>query len=75
MSFTTTAIQKLSPVSLAARVTPTDSLGGTFRADYNTYVKALMTIGAVGSYSYKENFNLAAGFEETTALPTLAVYP
>jgi len=66
--------QKLSPVSMAARVTPTDSLNATFRTEYNTYVNAFMTLGAAGTYAFRQNAMVSAGWSQRRYLKNLAGY-
>ena len=39
-----------SPVSIIARTEPTQTIGGTLRAEYDTQFMALRTIGAEGTY-------------------------
>ena len=48
-SFNQTPPSNLSPVSLIVRAQPTQNLGGTMRAEYDTQFGALRTIGAEGT--------------------------
>jgi len=73
-SFGTVAPQSLSPVSLAARVSPSDSLNATFRTEFNTYVNAFMTFGAAGSYSLGEMALVSAGWSQRRYIKDLAGY-
>jgi LPS-assembly protein len=66
--------QKLSPLSVAARVSPTDSLNATFRTEYNTYVNAFMTLGAAGTYAFRQNAMVSAGWSQRRYLKDLAGY-
>jgi LPS-assembly protein len=73
-SFGAVTPQSLSPVSLAARVSPTDSLNASFRTEYNTYVKAFMTMGAAGTYSLRDNVLVSAGWSQRRYIKNLAGY-
>ena len=73
-SFGTVVPQRLSPVSLAARVSPSDSLNATFRTEFNTYVKSLMTLGAAGTYSLGDNALVSAGWSQRRYIKNLAGY-
>ncbi len=73
-SFGTVTPQSLSPVSLAARFSPTDLLSATFRTEYNTYVNAFMTLGAAGSYSLGELALVSAGWSQRRYIKNLAGY-
>ena len=66
--------QSLSPVSLAARFSPTDLLSATFRTEYNTYVNAFMTLGAAGSYSLGELALVSAGWSQRRYIANLPGY-
>jgi LPS-assembly protein len=73
-SFGSVVPQKLSPVSLAARFSPGDSLNATFRTEYNTYVNALMTLGAAGTYAFRQNAMVSAGWSQRRYIKDLAGY-
>jgi LPS-assembly protein len=73
-SFGTVTPQSLSPVSLAARFTPTDELNATFRTEFNTYVNAFMTLGAAGTYVLGENALVSAGWSQRRYIKDLAGY-
>ena len=73
-SFGGVAPQKLSPVSVAARVSPTDSLNAAFRTEYNTHVNAFMTLGAAGTYAFRQNAMVSAGWSQRRYLKNLAGY-
>jgi LPS-assembly protein len=73
-SFSGAQLQKLSPVSLAARFSPTDEMSGTFRTEYNTYVNAFLTLGAVGTYTFKETLTTSAGWSQRRYVPGLSGY-
>ena len=49
-SFNNTPPNNYSPVSIFVRVSPTDSIGGTVRAEIDSQFKQLRTIGAEGTY-------------------------
>jgi len=68
------APQSLSPVSLAARFSPTDELNATFRTEFNTYVNAFMTLGAAGTYVLGENALVSAGWSQRRYIKDLAGY-
>ncbi|MCX6549838.1 MAG: hypothetical protein NTY02_02325 [Acidobacteria bacterium] len=73
-SFTKVTLQKLSPVSLAASFSPTNALTASFRTEYNTYAKAFLTFGAVGSYSFRQNVVTSAGWSQRRYVSTLPGY-
>jgi LPS-assembly protein len=73
-SFGTVTPQSLSPVSLAARFSPADSLNATFRTEFNTYVNAFMTLGAAGTYSMGEHAMVSAGWSQRRFIKDLAGY-
>jgi len=73
-SFGTVVPQSLSPVSLAARFSPADELNATFRTEFNTYVKAFMTLGAAGTYVLGENALISAGWSQRRYIKDLAGY-
>ena len=73
-SFGTVVPQNLSPVSLAARLSPTDSLNATFRTEFNTYVNAFMTLGAAGTYSLGEHGVVSAGWSQRRYITDLSGY-
>ena len=66
--------QKLSPVSVAARVSPTDALNATFRTEYNTDTMAIMTVGAAGTYAFRENTLVSAGWSQRRYIKDLSGY-
>ena len=49
-SFNNTPPNNYSPVSIFVRASPSQSLGGTLRAEFDSRYKELRTIGAEGSY-------------------------
>jgi LPS-assembly protein len=73
-SFGAVVPKSLSPVSLAARVSPADTLNATFRTEFNTYVKAFMTMGAAGTYSLHENVLVSAGWSQRRYIKNLSGY-
>jgi LPS-assembly protein len=73
-SFGAVVPQRLSPMSLAARVSPTDSLNATFRTEFNTYVKSFMTLGAAGTYAFRQYAVVSAGWSQRRYIKNLAGY-
>ncbi len=47
---------KFSPISIQARAVPFESLSATVRAEYDTRIDALKTLGLVGSWSIRDWF-------------------
>jgi len=73
-SFGTVVPQSLSPVSVAARFSPTDELNATFRTEYNTYVNAFMTLGAAGTYTMGNLGMVSAGWSQRRYIANLSGY-
>jgi LPS-assembly protein len=73
-SYLGTEAHKMSAVSLAARVSPTDTLNGTFRGEFNTYKNAFLTLSASGSYAFRDNVAVSAGWSKRRFIPDLAGY-
>jgi LPS-assembly protein len=73
-SFGTVLPQSLSPVSLAARFTPADDLSASFRTEYNTYVNAFMTLGAIGTYTMGNLGMVSAGWSQRRFIASLPGY-
>jgi LPS-assembly protein len=73
-SFGTVVPQSLSPVSLAARFSPADSLSASFRTEFNTYVNAFMTMGAAGTYSLHDTVLVSAGWSQRRFIKNLSGY-
>ncbi|MBI4475734.1 MAG: LPS-assembly protein LptD [Acidobacteria bacterium] len=63
-SFTGTQPAKLSPVSLNLRFSPNEVTGGNLNAEYDTKFMALRTVGANGTYAYKERIYQVAGWSQ-----------
>ncbi len=66
--------RKMSAVSLAARMSPTDTLSGTFRGEFNSYKNAFMTLSGSGSYAFRDNVTVSAGWSKRRYIPDLAGY-
>lgn len=73
-SFSGAPLRTLSALSLAARVAPTDTMSGAFRAEYDTYTMSFMTLGATGTYSYRENMMVSAGWSQRRYVRDLPGY-
>jgi len=66
--------QKLSPVTLAARFTPTDQIGASFNTSYNTYVNAFLNFAAIGTYAYRDRLQVSSGWNQRRYVPGLQGY-
>jgi len=73
-SFGSQRPQKLSPVSLAARFTPNEQIGGSFNTSYNTYVNAFLNYAAIGTYAYHESLQVSGGWNQRRYVPGLVGY-
>ena len=73
-SYGGTQARKMSAISLSSRLSPTDTLGGTFRAEFNPYKNAFMTLGAAGTFSFRDNLMLSAGWSKRRFILGLSGY-
>lgn len=55
---------RLSPVALEFRASPTPEIGANFRAEYDTHFGALRTIGANGTYGFRDIVFTTAGWSQ-----------
>ena len=63
-SFNDTPPSNFSPVGLTVRTEPTDALGASLRAEYDTQFGAIRTIGADGSYDFRGLIQTTAGWSQ-----------
>ena len=63
-SFNDTPPSNFSPVGLTVRTEPTDALGASLRAEYDTQFGAIRTIGADGSYDFMGLIQTTAGWSQ-----------
>ena len=63
-SFNDTPPSNFSPVGLTVRTEPTDALGASLRAEYDTQFGAIRTIGADGSYDFMGVIQTTAGWSQ-----------
>jgi LPS-assembly protein len=66
--------RKMSAISLAARVTPTDGVNATFRAEFDPYFNAFKTLVAEGTYSYQQWLNTTTGWSQRRYIKGLPGY-
>jgi hypothetical protein len=55
---------KLSPISIQARAEPFESLSATVRAEYDTRIDALKTLGVNGSWSIRDWFSTSGSWSK-----------
>ena len=60
-----------TPVTLLARVSPNDRVGGQFRTDWDTSVEALRTLAASGTFRNGTWFESSAGWSMRRFIPEL----
>jgi len=70
-SFGGTRPQKLSPISLGARFTPSEQIGASFNTTYNTYANAFLNYAAIGTYSYHDTLQVSSGWNQRRYVPGL----
>jgi hypothetical protein len=63
-SYSGTSPSHFSPLSLTARISPSDGLNGNLRADFDTQFMALRTIGADGIFSLSGWLQTTAGWSQ-----------
>lgn len=71
-SFTGTQPTTLSPVSIDLRFSPSEEIGGSMHAEYDTKFMALRTIGANGTYAFKDRVYQVAGWSQRRYIPGLS---
>jgi LPS-assembly protein len=70
----TAAPTNFTPVTLLARVSPTDRIGGQFRTEWDTSVEALRTLAASGTFGNGSWFESSAGWSLRRYIPELPDY-
>lgn len=73
-SFGSAEARKMSALSLAARLSPSEGLNATFRGEFNPYKNAFMTLGASGAYAVGETMLVSAGWSRRRFIPDLPGY-
>lgn len=73
-SYGSSEARKMSAVSLAARVSPSEALNATFRGEFNPYKSAFMTLGAAGTYALRDAVTLSAGWSKRRFIAGLPGY-
>jgi len=73
-SFGGTRPQKLSPITLSARFTPSEQIGASYNTSFNTYVNAFLNHAAIGTYAYRDTMQVSGGWNQRRYVPGLTGY-
>ena len=71
-SFNRTPPSNFSPVSVIARATLTEGLGGAFRTEYDTQFGAFRTVSAEGTFGFRGWAQADAGWSQRRFVPGLS---